>query len=113
MRGSRTTTTTDNVLIYYDEHKFFRQLIYQSIHHALNFHFLTTMVVIDDELMYISSSTLTRCLLAILVLYDKRDFEGNPETCHTAQKSLTSTVVNVDDDIYINMASMKTIVIRK
>ena len=54
-------------LIYHDEHKFFRQPIYQSIHHALNFHFLTTMVVIDAHLMYISSSTLTRCLLAILV----------------------------------------------
>ena len=47
--------------IYHDKHKFFTQPIYQSIHHALNFYFLMTMIVIDIYGMYISLSTLTRC----------------------------------------------------
>ena len=57
--------TYKDLSIYHDEHKFFTQPIYQSIHHSLNFDFLTSMVVIDAHLMYISSSTLTRCLLVL------------------------------------------------
>ena len=58
--------TTMMTLIYHDEHKFFRQPIYQSIHHALNFHFLMTMVVIDAILIYISSSTFNTVLLVFV-----------------------------------------------
>ena len=65
------------------------------------FNFLS-LWFIDAILIYIyHHQHLTRCLLAILVLYDHSDKRDT--------KIANKHRLNVDDDIYINMASMNKI----